>query len=758
MMEIMDTALQPTADLGWILDEIGYDPVRESSRESRFAISNGFLGVRGGRAINRGRCTTVPPRTFVAGLFDIPGTDQPIPQLVSGADWLLISLASPDGPLIHGLDVQTTDRRTIDFRRGLLLNDSRRQADGQGLRVRMLRLVSSSDRAIGLQLIEAAFTTGELRITLEASFDGMNNGLVLERTEHDVAVWQTRSSAKRLAMASRASLWIDGNELAPTLIRDLTWSWTWRSRPGQIMRFARHVAVVRTQADVDPCPIARERLAASRPIDWRGVLAAHTLAWSDRWRCSDVEVDGDHPAQKALRFALYHLNSAADPTNDHVSIGARALTGGDYHGHVFWDTEIFLLPFYTLTWPAAARALLTYRFHTLDCARTKAARLGWRGALYAWVAADTGAETTPEAAIGPDRQVLKILCGTQEQHISADIAYAIWQYWLATHDEAFMLEAGAEILLETGRFWASRAHREADGRFHIRGVIGPDEYHEHIDDNAYTNVMARWNIHRALDVVSLLRSKWPETWAQLSSRLAVTEHERGDWSTVANSLVTGFDVKSGIYEQFAGYFDLEHVDLTDYAGRSVPIDVVLGRDRTAKSQVIKQADVVALLALLPAEFAGSSGADNFHFYEPLCSHGSSLSPAMHGIVAARLGEPDLAPRYFAQTASIDLADNHVAIDGGVHIAALGGIWLMTIFGFAGLSLREDGLALNPKLPTAWRSLAFPIQWRERNLKISIGRASQTIEATLEQGEPLTIEVNGVPHTLSRDQPLRISTA
>ena len=196
---------------------------------------------------------------------------------------------------------------------------------------------------------------------------------------------------------------------------------------------------------------------------------------------------------------------------------------------MFWDTEIYLLPFYTLTWPEAARALLMYRFHTLDGARAKAAGMGWRGALYAWESADTGAEATPEQVIGPDRQVVDVLCGKQEQHISADVAYAVWQYWQATGDDEFLLDAGAEILLETGRFWSSRAQQEADGHCHIRGVIGPDEYHEHIDDNAFTNVMARWNIRRALDVAALLRERWPERWASLASRLGVDDAEMQQW-------------------------------------------------------------------------------------------------------------------------------------------------------------------------------------------------------------------------------------
>ena len=558
-------------------------------------------------------------------------------------------------------------------------------------------------------------------------------------------------------MATASSLWIDGHELPPTALGPLKWSWTWQSRPGQVALFDRVVAVTRSDTkDEDPGGTARARLDVARKLGWRGVIAAHEAAWSGRWQDSDVTVDGDADAQQALRFAVYHLNSAANPDDERVSIGARALTGDGYHGHVFWATEIYLLPFYVLTWPEAARALLMYRFHTLDGARAKAAGMGWRGALYAWESADTGAEATPGQVIGPDHQVVDVLCGKQEQHISADVAYAVWQYWQATADEEFLRNAGAEILLETGRFWSSRAQLEADGHRHIRGVIGPDEYHEHIDDSAFTNVMARWNIRRALEVAALLRDRWPERWASLASHLGVDATEMQEWRTVAETLTTGFDSGTGLFEQFAGYFALKAIDLADYAGRSAPMDMVLGRERTQRSQVIKQADVVALQGLLPDEFPGETAAVNFRYYEPRCSHGSSLSHAMHGLVAARLGYTEMALDHFRQTAAIDLADTHAAIDGGVHIAALGGIWQMAAFGFAGLTLRGDGLELNPRLPAGWRSMDFQVQWRGRRVRIRIVSGEQLVEVTLEAGDPMNLVVGGAAHELRRDRPLRIS--
>src|SRR5689334_21521587 len=178
--------------------------------------------------------------------------------------------------------------------------------------------------------------------------------------------------------------------------------------------------------------------------------------------------------------------------------------------------------------------------------------MGWRGAMYAWESADTGEETTPEQVIGPDGRIVPVLCGKLEQHITADVAYAVWQYWEATRDEGFLLDAGAEIMLETGRFWSSRAKPEADGHCHIRGVIGPDEYHENVDDNAFTNVMARWNIRRALDVAVLLRQRWPERWSSLSSRLGLSDTELAQWRTVAETMATGWDPQTGLFEEFAG--------------------------------------------------------------------------------------------------------------------------------------------------------------------------------------------------------------
>ena len=751
----MKQALEPTADAAWVLNDDGCDPLRESDRETRFTVSNGFLGARASGAVNRSPQRVMSPSVYVAGLFDTPDTDQPVPELVSAPDWLQVHIALPGGPLVQHFGEGPSHPLTLDMRRGLLLTECRLVDESAvSVRLRLLRLVSQDQRSVGLQLMHLEVEQGETDITLEVSFEGVDRDLISEHLETEFGVWRTHQSGKSLAMAAAVALRVDGQDLPPTALAPFKWAWTWRARPGQVVCFERIVAVVRSDGpDKDSGAIVRNELSGARRSGWRSVIEQHETAWANRWSCSDVSVEGDAAAQKALRFAVYHLNSAANPDDPRVSIGARALTGADYRGHVFWDTEIFLLPFYILTWPEAARSLLMYRFHTLDGARAQPADRGWRGAFYAWESTDSGLETPPEQAVGPDRQIINILTGAQEQHISADVAYAVWQYWQATGDDEFLIEAGAEILLETGRFWSSRAQPEADGVHHIRGVIGPDEYHETVDDNAFTNVMARWNIHRALEVAALLRERWPTQWTALSRRLDLNEAELEHWIGVAETMATGRNPGTGLFEQFTGYFDLEDVDLSVYSGRSVPMDVVLGRERTQRSQVIKQADVVALLALLPDEFVGETGLANFRYYERRCGHGSSLSTAMHGLVAARLGDVEMALDYFYKTAAIDLADTKVAIGGGIHIASQGGLWLMTVFGFAGLSLRSDGVGLAPQLPASWPGLGFSLQWRGRRLAVKIDQTNQKLAVSLESGQPMIIAVFGQPHSLSLDQAL-----
>ena len=757
-------ALQPTQDSSWVLTHEGYNVLTENAVESRFALGNGFLGMRASRPVSRGP-TWVSwlghirwaswPRCYVAGLFDRPNTVPPVPALVPVADWSHVTLVLDGNPqlLLDGEFLASV--RQLDMRRGILLSDlSYRAHAGITICSGELRLVSLADRAVALQLLRFSLDRDGIDVTLEANFAMAGMGMEPLQLDRDVCAWRTEGSGKAVAMAGSVTLRADGRPLVPERSFSLRWIWRWRSVAGQELELDRLVTVARSDrwAD-DPALVAADAMARGRALGWRGVLAAHETAWRQHWDASDVIIEGDDKVQEAVRFAVYHLTSAANPEDECVSVGARGLTGDAYFGHVFWDTEIYLLPFYVGVWPEAARALLMYRYHTLHGARAKAAHFGFRGALYAWESADTGEETTPERVIGADGTPVEILTGRMEHHISADVAYAVWQYWRFTRDDDFFLRAGAEMLLETARFWASRAVAEADGKRHIRHVIGPDEYHEDVDDNAFTNVMARWNIGRGLETMDLLRERWPNHAAALREKLALGDDELADWRDAIARIVTGLDAATGIYEQFVGYHKLEQLDLSLYADRKMPIDVVIGRERTQRSQVVKQADVVALIALLPDEFPGAAAKANFRHYEPRCAHGSSLSAGIHALVAARLGETETALRFLRQAAIADLElDPNSA--GGIRIAGLGGLWQAIILGFAGLDLKSDMLGIDPRLPPHWRSLSFRVCWRGRSVAIRI--AGKTAQATLVDGEGMEIRIAGTRGKLTPGVTLEVS--
>ncbi len=483
---------------------------------------------------------------------------------------------------------------------------------------------------------------------------------------------------------------------------------------------------------------ARARLRDRTPD---AVIAAHVEAWRRRWSLAAIEVVGDEAAERALRFAAYHLVSAANPDDDgRASVGARALTGPAYRGHVFWDTDVFMLPFFIYTHPPSARALLGYRYRTLPAARERARGLGLRGALYPWESADRGDDVTPPAAVSASGEVLPVYSGLEEHHISADVAYAAWHYFEATGDDDFLVEEGAEMLVETARFWVSRGRIEADGRFHLRGVMGPDEYHPGVDDNAYTNGMARWNLERAAAAVRLLDERRPERRRALAARIGLGEGEPAEWLRAAAAMKLEADPATRLIEQFAGYFAREEIDLALLEPRTVAVDALIGLDRLARSQVLKQADVVMLLHLLWERFPVEVSAANFRYYEPRTAHGSSLSPGIHAATAARLGDLATARRYFRQTAEIDLADNMGNAAGGVHAGALGSLWQAAILGFAGMSLRDDGLAFTPHLPAEWRALGFAVCWRGRVLRVTLD--GEATELALEGEAPMVVAVAG----------------
>jgi trehalose/maltose hydrolase-like predicted phosphorylase len=747
--EAIATALDTSPAPGWSLTIPAFDAARERTDETLLTLGNGALGMRGALAIPASVST---PLNLVAGLFADADDPQHLPVLASAPDWSRLRVSIDGAPLT--VDNGATVTRTLDLRRSLLVTEWGWQPkDGQAITLRTLRGVSLANRALTWQ-IGRLDVTQPAAITLETWLEPLDPLLRPQREGVFLQTWRTAGGRHTLAAASTALLDVPDRLIAPvTTERQAYRRWEWQAQPDQPAMFYRLAAFLRDDPSPGTGAGVLDVIYRARRVDPAMLFEAHVRAWEDRWQVSDVMLSGDESVQAALRFALFELNSAANPDDPHVSIGARALTGPGYHGHVFWDTEIYLLPYYTLTWPAAAQAMLRYRYLTLPAARAKAQQMGYRGALYAWESADTGAEATPESVVDPTGQVIPVYSGRDEQHISADIAYAVWQYWTATEDSNFFLDAGAEIILETARFWASRGTLEDDGRYHIRHVIGPDEYHENVDDNAYTNNMARWNLERGLEVAALLAELWPDRWHALRAQLALNDDELALWRAVAERLFTGLDAATGVYAQFAGYDQREPIDLTQYADRTQPMDVVLGHERVQQTQVIKQADVVMLLALLWDQIDPAVCEASFRYYEPRTSHGSSLSPSIYALVAARLGDNDTAVRYLRHAIEIDNADRNGNEAMGVHIATQGGLWQAVILGFAGVQIRDDGLHIDPHLPEAWTNLQFSLHWRGRQLAVAFTQVPLAIALTM-HGRPLDITLGATPVHLEPETPAR----
>jgi kojibiose phosphorylase len=742
-------------DREWLLVEEGFTLIREHEIESLFAIANGYVGNRGSLAEGTALSS---PATFVAGIFkqlDVPGS---VPELMILPDWTGVRIWIDNYPLSieHGRVLE--HRRILDLRRGMLWREWRhRDPDGRITRIVAFRFASISDRHLLLHSVTLTPENYSSVVRFESYMKVADGAVSLLAPE-----WKTRVSSARpnvLPLALRApgrdttvafgvtsqmasSSDITGKRAVGVNERGIVDDCKINVEVGKVYRLNRLVSVYSSRESANPFECAMEHLQEVVPKGIQAAASAHAQEWESRWHAADVEVEGDDSLQSALRFAGYHLISACNPDDGSVSIGARTLSGPAYKGHVFWDTEIYMLPFYVFTHPKSARALLEYRYHTLEAAREKAHSFGFRGAMYPWESADTGEEVTPKSAILPNGEVIAVRSGEMEVHVTADIAYGVWRYWEATADDDFFLQFGAEIMLECARYWASRGVMASDARYHIRSVIGPDEYHEGVDDDAYTNLMAAWNLQRGVETAEILRLRWPNRWLELASRLQYTDQEIRTWFRLAGAMFTGFDPQTLLFEQFRGYFSTESVDLESYEPRSSTMDEILGHERIQQTNVVKQADVILANYLLSDETTAEVRTANFRYYESRTAHGSSLSPSIHALTAARIGDSHLAEKYLKQASEIDLGNNMGNSAGGVHAAALGGLWQALVFGFAGLAPYSSGLSFAPRLLPQWRHLAFALQWRGRILRISIGASE--VHVAVKGSEPLELRIEGGP--------------
>lgn len=463
-----------------------------------------------------------------------------------------------------------------------------------------------------------------------------------------------------------------------------------------------------------PSPATGEVVAAlhdAREAGFDVLHHEHRRAWAERWEDADIEIEGDPQSQLAVRFALFHLLSSAATTGE-AAVGARGLTGLAYAGHVFWDTDVFVLPALAATLPEAARAVLEYRIRRLPAAREEAARRGLPGARYPWESADTGDDVTPRAVFDLEGRLVAIRTGELAEHINSDVAWAAAHYVDWTGDQGLLDGPGRPLLVETAQYLQARIRTDAEGRGHLVGVIGPDEYHVQVDDNAYTNGLARWHLRQAAALADGDRD------GELAASLAAS----------AAALVDGFDPATGRHEQFAGAWSLDPVPIGELAELPVAADVLLGWDRVAASRVLKQPDVLMLHHLVPQELPPGSLAADIADELPHISHGSSLSPAICAAVLARAGRPDEGMPLFDLAARVDFEDLTGSARLGLHLATMGGLWQAVVLGFAGIRPTSSGLCIDPHLPTRWTALHVRLRYRGVPLVVHLDHDHVSVEA------------------------------
>jgi kojibiose phosphorylase len=731
----------------WTVERKEYHPVENLVYETIFTLANGYLSLRGREEFSN----LTMKGTYVAGIFDKYLAQ--VTELVNLPDPLGFKIYLDNKELNLDYLPLTKYYRYLDMKQGILNSLYEFNVEGKIIRIESKRFVSRPNiHRFGVQYtITPVNFSGKIVVencidttTYNGYLDPYNKiqhyrVLKVEDLKPGVSASVKTHDKGHIIVLANAILAKDNqgeNVLRYRKFRQIgdipQEGYTIFLTEGQQVVIEKY-GVVYTSRDLeleklkdkDVVDFVREKVKNELNnfirTGFESELKAHTEHIESVWKRMDILIDGDELAQQGIRFNLFHLYACA-PDDPHVSIGARGLHGEGYKGHVFWDTEIFMFPFFLYTLPEYAKNLLLYRYNTLDGARKNAQMNGYKGAQFPWESADDGLEVTPKWGEDYLGNPVRIWTGDEEFHINADIAVALVHYHSVTGDDQFMVDYGVEVLLETGRFWASRLeYNEIKDRYEIRRVIGPDEFHEHVDNNVYTNYLAKWNLEKAVEYYEWLSEKDPLKLEKLKTILGITEKEVRSWKTLAEKVYIPRKEGEKLIEQFEGYFGLKEYEITEWDENGLP-KWPKGLDLTklGETKLIKQPDVVMLMLVLPEEFTEEEMKVNYEYYEKRTMHKSSLSPSMYSIMGLKVGDTHNAYKYFMKTLLVDLEDNQGNTNNGFHAASAGGAWQCVVYGFGGVTLESDKLLnFSPWLPEKWQSVNFKINYRGIPLDVLI---------------------------------------
>lgn len=734
--------------------------------ETLFTLANGYLGMRG--TFEEGLPGALEG-TYINGFYESApiiygekfiGYAENKQTILNLPNARVIRLWLGDEPFDLLSGEVLSYRRALDLRTGVLRRSLTWQSpQGKQLQLEVERLVLHRRRHVALiryQLTPLNFTAP---LTLYSAIDGavrqsehaeddprlgtQFKGKVLQLLEKnfssEAALMVHRTVTTQFTVACGIQNRLDAPCACEAVNDDQTIGFTYRlsarrGAPIALEKFIAYATSLGGEAG-DPASRVLSELEAAVSAGFDALCAEQSRYLADFWDSADVVIEGDDLLQRSLRLSLFHLLQSAGK-DGRTNIAAKGLTGLGYEGHYFWDTEIYILPFFLYTQPEIARKLLEYRYHILDKARQRARQMAHRqGALYAW------------RTINGEECSANFPTGTAQYHINADIAFAIWRYYDATQDDDFMQRCGAEILCETARLWVDvGAYIPAKGnRFCINGVTGPDEYQILVNNNAYTNLMARQNLRFACQALDRLRQSDPAAYQALVAKINLREDEPAAWQKAGENMYLPYDAERGVILQDDTFLAKPPWDFAGTPRENYPLLLHYHPLVVMRYQVCKQADTLLAEFLLHDQFDLAQKQRDYAYYEPLTTHDSSLSGAIFGILAAELGDLEKAYRYFAETATLDLENKHGNTPAGIHAANMAGAWQGIVFGFAGMRAK-DGLSFNPRIPPQWRSYAFKVRYRGHQLAVRV--TEEGAELRLLSGEPLEIQVAGEPLQLS----------
>jgi len=771
--------------LNWVVAEIDYVPENLGNFETIFSLGNGYMGLR---AVAEEGSPGEVRGCYVAGLFDkFPGEVTELPNI---PDWTKIGIRL-DGETFSLCSGEILSyKRQLNMRNGeLIRNIEWRGPSGKKTTLIFRRFISMDDLNVAAIKIEICPVNYTGVIEILSGIDGQVSNSGVQHFKEGYfrmykdgivsATSRTQESNIGLSVAVKHLFSLEGKETVETEQvrtgrRQIFLTSTHEIKEGQTLCMEKLVTIYSTRdtefrepqfrkteeiLDKELEKNAVEKLKEAGSLGYSNLFRNHKAEWSRIWENADISIDGPDFDQLGIRFSIFHIHQMTPVHDERIGIAAKGLSGEGYKGHAFWDTEIFLLPVQIFTSPGTAKKLLLYRYGAREGARRKAMNNGFKGAMYSWESADTGDEVTPKwGAVDIETgEQIRIWSGDLEIHITCDVVYSIWQYFEATQDYDFMFRYGLEIMLDTSRFWASRLeYNKAEDRYEITDVMGPDEYSEHVDNNAFTNYMVKWQMDKTLRFAESIVKDEKEVWTEVTAKLNLSMNELDDWKEKAEKIFIPIDKDTGFIHQYEGFTDKKIIDLSKYRGRVGAILEDYSWEDVVHSQVLKQADVVMLLYLAGNNFSKETKKVNWDYYEPKTLHDSSLSAGMHSIVAADMDDVGKGYEYFQESIRIDLGENMQSCETGLHAASHGGNWQAVVNGFGGVRITGDGtLRINPRLPEEWNRLKFNITWRGIVCCIDVTKKDLFIKPLSAIDKPFKVEVYGGKYLLDSSEGVKI---